>query len=402
MDIDSVQNATNRIFQLICKSSSLQDMIDLGAELLDTDISFFDINIDFMAVSNIKSHRLNDITYIQNQNQFISKIEIAEDNTPFIIYVEESKKLLISKSYYAGNYMGHIAIPESDIPLEELNYEIIKLISDACAISFILMDNKPVFNNCLETETAVFEELLYGKYKTLSDFNSDSKCFSFKDYNKFSTICFIVEEKRHKMIQKEILNAIKNIKCGFWATSYNDNVAAMIGWNTNKLNIKEIINKIEKICIDNDIIIGIGDPFTHIMQTRQNYTNAERATIYGHNDDSKRKLFYYDDYKFNVFISDMNLYINNSLDYLSFKVMDILKHDQKYNTEYATTLKIFLSTSLSPQATADILYIHKNTVIYRINKIKELFDIDFANTTQNFQLYFSFQLLVVRGWVKAE
>ena len=78
--------------------------------------------------------------------------------------------------------------------------------------------------------------------------------------------------------------------------------------------------------------------------------------------------------------------------------MNILTYDKLNNTDYATTLKTYLSASLSPQLTSEILFIHKNTVIYRINKMKELFDLDFSDADQVFQLYFSFQLLVTRGW----
>ena len=401
MDFISVDTATSKIFQLICQKANLQDMLDLGSDLLNTEIVFFDMTIDFKAISHNNSHLLRDIYYIQNKEEFLSKIGFNEDNTPFILVGEDNKRLLVSKSYYAGNYIGHIAIPELNIPLEDLNNDMVRIISDACALSFALMDNTLSVNNCLEPENGIFEELLYGKYKTLSDFNIASKFYSFKDYDKFCTICFVVEEKRHKKVLIEIINSTKDLQLGFWTTSYNDNMAALIGWNHSKQSFREIIREIEKVCIKNNIIIGIGDPFSHMLQTRQNYINAEKTTIFSNFDDSNKKIFFHDDYKFNVFISDMNLYIGNYLDYLSFKVMDILKYDQNYNTEYATTLKTFLSASLSPQATADLLFIHKNTVIYRINKIKDLFDIDFTNTAQVFQLYFSFQLLLVRGWGKS-
>ena len=400
MGFQSIDTATSKIFQLICQKANLQDMVDLGSGLLDTEIGFFDITINFKSVSHNNSHLLKDINYIQNQEDFLYKIGIGEDNTPFIVVGENNKRLLVSKSYYGGNYIGHIAIPEINIPLEDLNNDMVRLISDACALSFALMDNTLSVNNCLEPENAIFEELLYGKYKTLGDFNIASKFYSFKDYNKFCTVCFVVEEERHQKILIEIINTTKDIQYGLWTTGYNDNMAALIGWNHGTQSLKEIMIEIEKVCINNNIIIGIGDPFTHMLQTRQNYINAEKTAILSNFDDSNKKMFFHDDYKFNVFISDMNLYIDNYLNYLSFKVIDILKYDQNHNTEYATTLKTFLSASLSPQATADILFIHKNTVIYRINRIKDLFDIDFTNTAQNFQLYFSFQLLLVRGWRK--
>lgn len=99
-----------------------------------------------------------------------------------------------------------------------------------------------------------------------------------------------------------------------------------------------------------------------------------------------------------VFIGVSDPFIQTTNDYISYKVLDILNYDLNNKTDYATTLKTYLSASLSPQLRSEILFIHKNTLIYRINKIKELFDIDFTDADQCFQLYFSFQLLLTRGW----
>ena len=398
----SIFDETKEIFKMVCENVGLQQIINYSSKIINYDIYYFDINIDIKASSNNKTQVIKDITSIQYLRDLLLKIEAIDNNSPFIIFINDNKKILISKCYYNGGYIGHIAIPELKTGLEDINLEKVSIISDACAISFALTDRSRSLDLFSHPENAIFEELIQGNYNTISDFNSISKNLSFKNYNKFCTLCFIVDSKLHKNVIKQIIDATINIKFGFWTSDFNNNIAALIGWNNNKHNLKDILWEIEEICILNNIKLGIGDPYFHILQTRQNYLNAERATILSKSSESSKHIFYYDDYKFNVFISDMNLYIENSLDYLSFKVMDILKYDQEYNTEYALTLKTFLSASQSPQTTADILFIHKNTVIYRINKIKELFHIDFSNTAQNFQLYFSFQLLVARGWGKVE
>ena len=44
-------NTSNEILKLICEGSNLEDMINLSANVLSTDIGFFDLNIDFKAIS---------------------------------------------------------------------------------------------------------------------------------------------------------------------------------------------------------------------------------------------------------------------------------------------------------------------------------------------------------------
>lgn len=70
-------------------------------------------------------------------------------------------------------------------------------------------------------------------------------------------------------------------------------------------------------------------------------------------------------------------------------VMKIREYDRHNHTDYLKTLFHYLHTGRSVQQTAQHLFIHRNTVTYRIDRIKELFHIDFQNTYDNTQNYLS-------------
>lgn len=58
----------------------------------------------------------------------------------------------------------------------------------------------------------------------------------------------------------------------------------------------------------------------------------------------------------------------------------LIKHDNKLHSELLTTLSIYLNTYFSLKKSAEKLYVHKNTVKYRIDKVKEIYkDIDFED-----------------------
>src|SRR5699024_666120 len=59
----------------------------------------------------------------------------------------------------------------------------------------------------------------------------------------------------------------------------------------------------------------------------------------------------------------------------------ILEYDKKRDGELLDTLKQALEQLLNVQAIADNLYIHPNTVRYRINKINELLGINIMKSS---------------------
>ena len=55
----------------------------------------------------------------------------------------------------------------------------------------------------------------------------------------------------------------------------------------------------------------------------------------------------------------------------------LLSYDKKHHTDYFSLLRLYLEHGKSVQAAAKVVYTHRNTVNYRIGKIKELLAADF-------------------------
>jgi PucR family transcriptional regulator, proline-responsive transcriptional activator len=64
-------------------------------------------------------------------------------------------------------------------------------------------------------------------------------------------------------------------------------------------------------------------------------------------------------------------------EYATFILGKILDHDKKNETYFLNTLEAYVLCNGNISKTAAQLYIHRNTCIYRMDKIKELFNIDY-------------------------
>lgn len=74
-------------------------------------------------------------------------------------------------------------------------------------------------------------------------------------------------------------------------------------------------------------------------------------------------------------------------------VKELIANDSRNSTEYAATLRCFLQNERSYQQTAEALFVHRNTVLYRIQKLQELYAIDLDNPEEREYILLSFRML---------
>lgn len=82
------------------------------------------------------------------------------------------------------------------------------------------------------------------------------------------------------------------------------------------------------------------------------------------------------------------------LNYINETVLDIYIYDKKNNTAMLDTMYQYLLNNKSLQETSKILFVHKNTVMYRLEKVKDLFNITFDNVNNN--LSYMYSIVVIR------
>ncbi len=92
--------------------------------------------------------------------------------------------------------------------------------------------------------------------------------------------------------------------------------------------------------------------------------------------------------------SDLGIYqpifsqeIQQINEYCSNKLGRLIEHDCKNDGELLPTLRRLLDACVNIKATADSLFIHVNTLYYRMNRIEKILDIDLAKMDTRVELY---------------
>lgn len=145
----------------------------------------------------------------------------------------------------------------------------------------------------------------------------------------------------------------------------------------------------------NGLFAGISDTFSDLYLLDQYYQQGINAEQLARSVKDSAHLAKYDQYKIHTLLDSISS--QERWKYLSSCLLDMQQTDQQSNTEYVATLYTYLMCDKSLTATAENLHVHRNTVVYRIGKIKQLFNIDFSDAQANLQNYMGCLLLRLSG-----
>ena len=75
------------------------------------------------------------------------------------------------------------------------------------------------------------------------------------------------------------------------------------------------------------------------------------------------------------------------------KLLALQEYDEQQHTEYMKTLRTYLDRNLNAMQTAKDLFIHRSTLLYRLDKIKSILESDLDDPEELLYLSFSYRLL---------
>ena len=84
-------------------------------------------------------------------------------------------------------------------------------------------------------------------------------------------------------------------------------------------------------------------------------------------------------------------------DYVTHKIGKLLEADNVQEGNLAETLEAYLDHNCNANATAEDLFIHRNTMRYRLDKIKHILNSDLSDLSECLELKLAFSILRYRN-----
>lgn len=152
------------------------------------------------------------------------------------------------------------------------------------------------------------------------------------------------------------------------------------------------INIVKKSIDNLPIYIGMSRKFHNIVLLGKALEQAKMAIIIGKKIGVEVPVLKYDDFLVYEFFEIASR--NCSLDEFFDPAVQTLELYDKTNGSCLTeTARAYLECGRNTQKTASMLFVHKNTLYYRLQKIEEICDISFQNENTCFSMQLTFRMM---------
>ncbi|WKY45034.1 helix-turn-helix domain-containing protein [Eubacteriaceae bacterium ES2] len=146
---------------------------------------------------------------------------------------------------------------------------------------------------------------------------------------------------------------------------------------------------------DSNFKVGYSNELKDFRYLDNSYKEAQIALAFGNKIAPEKDSYFFSDYVLDYLFEQMTKDLPAAN--LSSPILSRLEeYDQKNDTEYVKTLSVYLKNNMNALKTAKELCIHRGTIVYRLERIKEIGKLDFENTDEllhvNISLKFSSQI----------
>lgn len=155
---------------------------------------------------------------------------------------------------------------------------------------------------------------------------------------------------------------------------------------------KGLDNNLKEFYIKRNLKTSISNRFQNIRDFKEVYERTLLTLKTAKFLKSKKNIQEYDEYApLQIFLATKENYEPKV--FVDPILTEIIEYDKNNRTEYYQTLEKYVLNMFDYKKVAKDLFLHKNTIVYRVNKMKELFNIDYNNQKLINNLFCNFYLL---------
>ena len=179
---------------------------------------------------------------------------------------------------------------------------------------------------------------------------------------------------------------------------YNNTMVLFTDRSVNPMDPTAAFLELRAFLQKKHIHAGMSRPFTSMTHVRDHYIQGMKALNLGRQLGHTSSIQLYDDYTLYhlfEFAPDPRIL----LDYCHPSVLKLVQFDKENGTDFLGTLKLYINVHASAQRTAEHLFIHKNTVIYRVNKALQIMNLDLDNSNHLIAILLSMRILEYIGTI---
>ena len=212
-------------------------------------------------------------------------------------------------------------------------------------------------------------------------------------------ICLKIEiqkESKEILRHQKICSSMNIILKDALSISVENGAFSISNLSLSRYSRTELPMKLDSLCREMNLTMGCSNHFYDFTEVGEYSRQAEKAIQLGLQRTNTENFFYFSDYVLDYIISHFTEEFSvRSI--CSDSILTLEEFDRKKGTEYIETLACYLKNGCNQTPTANDLFIHRSTLMYRLERIKKLAGIDLEDSDTRLLIQISMRLL---GYLK--
>ncbi len=390
-----------KLLQACQKGYSIQQLLDLGYQILSNPLLLVDISLCFVAHSggnNIENEPLWEWTlskgyvnkeYARSVMTEDSQSEISEEKEVLVIWETGllNHRQLVGRVLKNNRPLAYLKLLEYHHPISDCDEEILVILCNVLAMNMI--DSNDIYHSPNALSDTFLTALLNQKLYDHAAIEERERMYGLKLYKNMFAIVIKIDNRKNT---NDRLYYLKRIFQNFFNRQtviiYNGQLVILLDTLTEELQNEREMASFKSLLEENDCTAGVSKIFYHLYDFCEHYKQAYNALNLGDLLKKTGRILNYDE----LIISHMILSFRGETNIrnLIHPVVKTLKElDQKKGSNFLETLIAYIKHNQDTTVTAKILHIHYNTLKYRINRITEITNIDFSDNETLFNIQLS-------------
>ena len=179
---------------------------------------------------------------------------------------------------------------------------------------------------------------------------------------------------------------------GSTALVHKNHIVVILSHDSDEPFSREVEDELVKFFAENHMMGGLSNAFSDLAEMNKFYNQSLKAIELGRHMNREYNLYHYENYLFEHMLStcsdQQELY-----QFCHPSIFLLREYDKRNNTSYLKFLYQYLENINNPRGVISALNIHRNTLKYRIDKIRRIMNVNLRDSKQLLLLYLSFQIL---------
>ena len=401
--LSQFRNWEEEINNLLYRNASLQTLCDVGTEILNNPVWIHDDWFMMMAMNSELAQIMEPEYLMSSSKGFVPRAVVEDfrnDSNYLETFAHHGAQIWYAPKYnhesmyvnlWDGTvYKGRLLIARKNREFRERDFQIAEALAQR---ALILLRRKTLSNvEVYQNMDDIVFTLLQGMPRDSVELEHLLSMLHWQKEDRFLCLQIRYQGSEGTAIADRMLHS-DLFRCFPGSYVLLDHQQQCVILNLTQCeDYRNQLRQLAQLCRDRQLYVGASSPVDGIQELHGAYTQAGIALDRVLRNRREKRLMQFSECAIGYLVQKVASPLTPK-HLVSPELTALKEHDQQNNTPYFETLRQYLLLERDIPKTAEMLIIHRSTLLYRLKKIQSIINLDLDDPWQRLQLMLSLWIL---------